>query len=99
MGSQASSMPLIFLPSLPSCRSLVARLRAVESRRPCPRRVELLVLRLGSGFDVSASSWDDAEQAPSNPFLPLNSPRWRSPMSEGDAALAFEHWAATGYPR
>jgi hypothetical protein len=92
-------MPLICLPSPPSCWSLVARLRSLEKKRPCPRRVELLVLRLGNGFDVSASSWDDPEQPPNNPFLPLNSPRWRSPMSEGDAALAFEDWATTGYLR
>ena len=92
-------MPLIYLPSPPSCESLVTRLRALERQRPCPRRVELLVLRMGSGFDVSASSWDDADDRPSAPFLPFNSPRWHSPMSEGDAALAFEQWAATGYPR
>jgi hypothetical protein len=60
--------------------------------------VEVLVLRMGSGFDVSTSSWDDAGH-PSAPFAPFNSPRWRSPMSEGDAALAFEHWAVSGYPR
>ena len=92
-------MPLIFLPSPPSCGSLLTRLRALESLRPCPRRVEVLVLRMGSGFDVSASSWDDEGRPPNAPFVPLNSKRWRTPMSEGDAALAFEHWAASGYPR
>ena len=97
--SSGRKMPLIFLPSPPSCGSLVTRLRALESQRPCPRRVELLVLRMGSGFDVSTSNWDDAKRPSNAPFVPFNSPRWRSPMSEGDAALAFAHWAASGYPR
>ncbi len=70
-------MPLIYLPAPPSCEPLVTRLRALESRRPCPRRVEVLVLRMGSRFDVSTSSWDDEKRPSCAPFEPFNSPRWR----------------------
>jgi hypothetical protein len=53
---------------------------------------------MGHGFDVSVSNAADPTAAPDAPFLPLNSARWNSPMSEGDALLAFEDWAASGYP-
>ena len=92
-------MPLNILPAPPSCSSLVERLRALEATRRCPRLVEVLVLRMGGGFDVSVSIADDPGGAASAPFVPLNSRRWSSPMSEGNALLAFEDWAASGYPR
>jgi hypothetical protein len=92
-------MPLTILPAPPSCASLVERLRSLAAKRRCPRLVEVLVLRMGQGFDVSVSHRDDPTSAPGAPFLPLNSTRWSSPMSEGNALLAFEDWAASGYPR
>ena len=92
-------MPLSILPAPPSCSSLVERLRALDSTRRCPRLVEVLVLRMGAAFDVSVSIADDPTDASNAPFGPLNSPHWSSPISEGNAVLAFEDWAASGYPR
>jgi hypothetical protein len=97
--ARTRGVPLVFLPCPSSCLPLVARLRAIELRHPCSRRVELLVLRMGSGFDVSAASGDESEGGSDAVFAPLNSPRWRSPMGEADAAMAFEDWASRGYPR